>query len=67
MPTSIFQTDVNISTRIGLAAIDKLANKYSTSFTSTAIRYARLNQQACAVVVTENQQIRHFAYSDLFR
>lgn len=67
MPTPIFQTDVNISTRIGLAAIDRLADKYSTSFTSTAIRYARLNQQACAVVMTQNQQIQHFAYSDPFR
>ena len=67
MPFPIFRADATDLPEIGLPAIDTLAAKYSTSLTSTAIRYTRLSLHVCAVVLSENGQIKYFAYSDRFR
>ena len=67
MPSPIFRVDAADLPEIGLPAIDALAAKYSTSLTSTAIRYTRLSPHVCAVVLSEKGQIKYFAYSDGFR
>lgn len=67
MPSPIFRVDAADLPEIGLPAIDALAAKYSTSLTSTAIRYTRLSPHVCAVVLSEGGQIKYFAYSDGFR
>ena len=67
MPSPIFQADMSDLPEIGLPAIDALATQYSTSLTSTAIRYGRLSPHTCAVVFAENGQIKYFAYSEGFR
>jgi len=67
MPAPIFQADANEIPEVGLSAIDALAAKYSTSLTSTAIRYIRLSQHVCAIVFSENGRIKYFAYSKGFR
>lgn len=67
MPSPIFRVDATDLPDIGLRAIDALADKYSTSLTSTAIRYTRLSRHVCAVVLSEGGQIKYFAYSDSFR
>ncbi len=67
MPFPIFRADAADLPKIGLPAIDALASKYSTSLTSTAIRYTRLSPHICAVVLSEQGQIKYFAYSERFR
>ena len=67
MPSPIFRADAADLPEIGLPAIDALAEKYSTSLTSTAIRYTRLSSHVCAIVLSESGQIKYFAYSDRFR
>ena len=67
MPSPIFRADAADLPEIGLPAIDALAEKYSTSLTSTAIRYTRLSSHVCAIVLSEGGQIKYFAYSDRFR
>ncbi len=67
MPSPIFRVDAADLPEIGLPAIDALAAKYSTSLTSTAIRYTRLNSHICAIVLSEGGQIKYFAYSEGFR
>lgn len=67
MPSPIFRADAADLPKIGLLAIDALAAKYFTSLTSTAIRYTRLSPHVCAVVLSEQGQIKYFAYSDRFR
>ena len=67
MPAPIFRADAADLPKIGLSAVDALAARYSTSLTSTAIRYTRLSPQVCAVVLSENGQIKYFAYSGRFR
>ena len=67
MPSPIFRADATDLPEIGLPAIDALADKYSTSLTSTAIRYTRLSPHVCAIVLSEQGQIKYFAYSEQFR
>ena len=67
MPAPIFQADASEIPEVNLSAIDTLAAKYSTSLTSTAIRYIRLSQHVCALVLSENNRIKYFAYSKGFR
>lgn len=67
MPAPIFRADAVDLPEIGLPAIDALAANYSTSLTSTAIRYTRLSPHVCAVVLSEGGQIKYFAYSERFR
>ena len=67
MPSPIFRADATDLPEIGLPAIDVLAASYSTSLTSTAIRYTRLSPHVCAIVLSEQGQIKYFAYSDGFR
>ncbi|MCZ6678168.1 MAG: ImmA/IrrE family metallo-endopeptidase, partial [Candidatus Poribacteria bacterium] len=67
MPYPIFQADAVDLPEVGLPAIDTLAERYSTSLTSTAIRYTRLSQHVCAIVWSENRRIKYFAYSAGFR
>ena len=67
MPAPIFRADAIDLPKIGLPAIDALADKYSTSLTSTAIRYTRLSPHVCAIVLSEQGQIKYFAYSERFR
>ena len=67
MPSPIFRADAIDLPEIGLPAIDALAVNYSTSLTSTAIRYTRLSPHVCAIVLSEQGQIKYFAYSERFR
>ena len=67
MPSPIFRADATDLPEIGLPAIDALAASYSTSLTSTAIRYTRLSPHVCAIVLSEGGQIKYFAYSERFR
>ena len=67
MPSPIFRADAADLPKIGLPAIDALAAKYSTSLTSTALRYTRLSPYVCAIVLSERGQIKYFAYSERFR
>ena len=67
MPSPIFRADATDLPKIGLPAIDALSANYSTSLTSTAIRYTRLSSHVCAIVLSERGQIKYFAYSDRFR
>ena len=67
MPSPIFRADATDLPEIGLPAIDVLAASYSTSLTSTAIRYTRLSPHVCAIVLSEQGQIKYFAYSERFR
>lgn len=67
MPAPIFRADAADLPKIGLMAIDILTAKYSTSLTSTAIRYTRLSPHVCAIVLSEQGQIKYFAYSEGFR
>ena len=67
MPSPIFRADTADLPEIGLSAIDALAERYSTSLTSTAIRYTRLSPHVCAIVLSEKGQIKYFAYSERFR
>ena len=67
MPAPIFRADAVDLPEIGLPAIDALAANYSTSLTSTAIRYTRLSSHVCAIVLSEQGQIKYFAYSERFR
>ena len=64
MPYPIFQAGATNLPEVGLPAIDTLAARYSTSLTSTAIRYTRLSQHICAIVSTENGRVKYFAYSE---
>lgn len=64
MPYPIFQVDATNLPEVGLPAIDTLAARYSTSLTSTAIRYTRLSQHVCAIVSAENGRVKYFAYSE---
>jgi Zn-dependent peptidase ImmA (M78 family) len=66
MPDGLFREDIR-QRHIGLGTINSLATKYGTSMTSTAIRYARSNPNACAIVVSEQSKIKYFAYSEGFR
>ena len=66
MPQEMFIADMNKQEEVGLFAIDALAKKYCTSFTSTAIRYARFSPHTCAVIISEEGRIRYFAYSKAF-
>ena len=67
MPSPIFRADAADLPKIGLPAIDALSANYSTSLTSTAIRYTRLSSHVCAIVLSERGQIKYFAYSERFR
>lgn len=67
MPSPFFQEDAENLPNVGLPAIDALSARYATSLTSTAIRYTRLSPHICAIVFSENGQIKYFAYSDDFR
>ena len=67
MPAPIFRADAADLPKIGLTAIDTLTAKYSTSLTSTAIRYTRLSPHVCAIVLSEQGQVKYFAYSERFR
>ncbi|MCE2393729.1 ImmA/IrrE family metallo-endopeptidase, partial [Candidatus Poribacteria bacterium] len=67
MPAPIFRVDAADLPKIGLTAIDTLTARYSTSLTSTAIRYTRLSPHVCAIVLSEQGQIKYFAYSERFR
>ena len=67
MPSPIFRADAADLPKIGLPAIDALSANYSTSLTSTAIRYTRLSLHVCAIVLSEKGRIKYFAYSDPFR
>ena len=67
MPYPIFLADAVELAEVGLPAIDALASRYSTSLTSTAIRYTRLSTNTCAIVFSENGHVKYFAYSEGFR
>ena len=67
MPSPVFQEDAEKHPNVGLAAIDALSARYATSLTSTAIRYTRMSRHNCAIVFSENRQIKYFAYSNDFR
>lgn len=67
MPSPIFLADASLMPQVGLPAITELASQYGTSLTSTAIHYTRLSDLVCAIVFSEDEKIRYFAYSNGFR
>jgi len=66
MPKLQFLADMNQMEEVGWEAIDSLAAKYCTSLTSTAIRYVRSSPHICAIVLSEENKIKYFAYSKAF-
>jgi len=66
MPDEYFKEDIR-QHDINLETINALADKYETSMTSTAIRYARLSPDACAIIVSEHGKVKYFAYSEGFK
>lgn len=66
MPDEYFREDIQ-QQEVSLDTINFLATKYETSMTSTAIRYARLSPNACAIIVSEAGKIKYLAYSEEFK
>ncbi len=66
MPSKFFRVDMQ-QRDVDLETINWLATRYSTSMTSTAIRYARFSPNICAVVLSEQGRIKYFVYSEGFR
>jgi hypothetical protein len=58
MPEDLFRTAIR-ETTIGLSAIKHLSEKFNTSLTSTAIRYAKLSPDPVAIVVSSEERIRY--------
>ena len=65
MPDELFKEDIR-QHDISLDTINYLADKYITSITSTNIRYARCSDHECAIIVSEHERIKYFAYSESF-
>lgn len=63
MPDAWFRKSIR-SSRMGKAAVQALANEYSTSLTSTALRYAHLTPDPVAIIVSEQQRILFWAVSE---
>ena len=63
MPSHLFRRALN-NQDPGLAAIEALADLCQTSLTATAIRYARLTEDAVAVVVSTGKVINFCRMSD---
>jgi Zn-dependent peptidase ImmA (M78 family) len=71
MPSNLFIADINCLP-IGIEAIKKIANRYEASLEATAIRYTKLNQKICAIVIMEppeNQKtnVVHFKSSSEYQ
>lgn len=62
MPAFLFEPLLQ-KNRPSIKAITNLADAFDTSLTSTAIRYARLQKELCAVVWSENRRIRWYQAS----
>ena len=62
MPAFLFQPLLQ-ENRPSIKAITNLADTFDTSLTSTAIRYARLQKELCAVVWSENGRIKWYQAS----
>lgn len=62
MPNNLFIADIN-SLPIGIEAIKKIANRYEASLEATAIRYAKLSQNICAIVVMEPKENHQTNYN----
>jgi len=58
MPSNIFIPYCN-SLPLGIKAIIELANYFEASLESTAIRYVKLNQHICAIVVMEEKKYQN--------
>jgi Zn-dependent peptidase ImmA (M78 family) len=65
MPYNLFRDDINRHD-ISLDTINLLAEKYLTSMISTTIRYARCNDYECAIIISEQERIKYFAFSESF-
>jgi len=66
MPDEFFKEDIQ-QQDTSLDTIKFLATKYETSMTSTAIRYARLSPNACAIIVSERSKIKYLASENQMR
>jgi hypothetical protein len=49
-----------------LKTVERLADEFQTSLTATALRYVRFSPDRCAVVISQNGQIRWNRCSDTF-
>jgi IrrE N-terminal-like domain len=66
MPEELFRAAIR-DTTIGLPAIKQLAEKFNTSLTSTAIRYAKLSPDPVAIVVSAEGRVRYCFASPCMR
>jgi Zn-dependent peptidase ImmA (M78 family) len=66
MPSDLFQKQIEC-TVFSFPTVRGLADYFSTSLTATAIRYASLSQDYCAMVVSENRKIRWWHASNAFK
>ena len=66
MPSPLFRRELNREDQ-GLATIEELADLCQTSLTATAIRYAKLTEDAVAVVVSTGRVINFCWLSDTMK
>lgn len=62
LPEALFRQDV-LRTQIGFDGIETLASNYETSLTSTGSRFAVLNEEPCAFILSEAGKVRYVSYS----
>lgn len=58
MPEDVFRAEIR-RRPLGIPAVKALADTFSTSLTSTAIRYAQLTPDPVAIVVSEGRSVRY--------
>jgi Zn-dependent peptidase ImmA (M78 family) len=66
MPKSLFEPLV-IDSLPGWDTIERLAKLANTSLISTAIRYIKLTDHPCALILSEGNQVKWFRSSEYFR
>jgi len=65
MPSALFDP-LCLTEKPSMRLISGLAERFSTSLTATAIRYARLSREACAIVWSHDSKIRWYQGSREF-
>lgn len=65
MPVPLFEP-LCVTEKPSMKLISGLSERFSTSLTATAIRYARLSREACAVVWSHDSKIRWYQPSREF-
>ncbi len=62
LPEPVFRKDVNRA-EMGFSSIENLAAQYEASLTSTGSRFAVLNEEPCAFILSEAGKVRYVSYS----